>query len=172
MVTPLFICCREWGFRWSESGELRLETYPRKVVVSEASLLTMSMRFWKFEYPGPSGLDECISRQSLPSRETAFPSLANTFEHPLKSMHVGDCVVLATLRGEEANIFALGKVRSINACSKMPTIQWKATRHTKLPDERGGLIHWQTKTAFEISPEPAKKYGLRELVDYYVKNDD
>lgn len=130
------------------------------------------MKFWKFEYPGSAALDDCISCHSLPSGKAEFQGLKNTFTHPLKSMKVGDGVVMATLQGDEAKFFALGKVRSINIESNLPVIQWTATTHTHYPDARGGLINWQTKSAFEISPEPAKKYGLRELIAYYVKDDD
>lgn len=128
------------------------------------------MKFWKFEYPGPAALDICISRQSLPPKEMAFPGLKNTFAHPFKSMRAGDGVVLATLDGEEAKFFALGKVRAINAETNVPVIQWTATTSIHFPDARGGLINWQTKTSFEIKPEPAKRYCLEKLLNHYMKD--
>lgn len=130
------------------------------------------MKFWKFEYPGSGALAHCTKFKSLPPKETLFPGLSNTFDHPLKSMRVGDGVVLATLVDDEAKFYALGKVRSISADLGAPVIQWVATQFTKFPDAQGGLKHWQTKSAFEISPEPAKRYGLAELISYYVKSDD
>jgi hypothetical protein len=130
------------------------------------------MKFWKFEYPGSVALINCTNSRSLPSKETLFPGLTNTFAHPLKSMKAGDGVVLATLVGDEAKFYALGIVRSTGGISNAPVIQWAATQFTKFPDAQGGLKHWQSKTAFEISPEPARKYGLAELIAYYVKADN
>jgi hypothetical protein len=130
------------------------------------------MKFWKFEYPGSEALINCSNSMSLPSKETIFPGLTNTFAHPLKSMKVGDGVVLATLVGDEAKFYALGIVRSTDGSPDGPVIQWTATQFTKFPDAQGGLKHWQTKTSFEISPEPAKRYGLKELVAYYVRGND
>lgn len=127
------------------------------------------MKFWKFECEDGSAVVDCINNGSLPSQETGFPGLKNTFAHPLKAMRVGDGVVLATLKGNEARIFAVGKVQAIESDVKSPSIQWAATRTTLFPDPRGGLVNWQTKTAFEISPEPAKRYGLQKLIDYYVR---
>lgn len=129
------------------------------------------MKFWKLEYPGPVEFAKCISSNSLPPKNTVFQGLKDTFAHPLKEMKVGDGVLLATLMGDEAKFFAIGKVRAINDEENLPQIQWAATTFTRFPNASGGLINWQTKTAFEISPEPAKRYGLRKLLDYYVKDD-
>ena len=129
------------------------------------------MKFWKFEYPGPVQFAQCISTNSLPQKNTVFPGLKDTFEHPLREMKVGDGVLLATLVGDEGKFLAIGRVRSKNDQEALPQIQWAATTFTRFPNASGGLINWQTKTAFEISPEPTKRYGLRKLLDHYVKDD-
>lgn len=129
------------------------------------------MKFWKFEYPGPQAVASCIRCMSLPPNDKAFPGLKDTYAHPQRSMRVGDGVLLATLAGEEAKFFAIGKVRAIDGDGRAPVIQWASTTFTRFPDARGGLINWQTKTAFEISPEPAKRYGLEKLISHYVKDD-
>lgn len=128
------------------------------------------MKFWKFEYEGASEIESMINRRSLPSPERNFPGLRNTFAHPLKSMRVGDGVILATLQDDTGKIFAVGRVREIGEGGKLPVVQWTATTSTVFPDAKGGLVNWQTKTAFEISSEPAKKYGLRKLIEYYVRD--
>lgn len=127
------------------------------------------MKFWKFEYLDAESLEMCVRERSLPSLKEVR-GLKDTFAHPRKSMKVGDGVLLASLNGEEGKIFAVGKVRSLGSDIEPPVIDWTATTKTVFPDAKGGLINWQTKTAFEISPEPAKRYGLKELVDYYVRD--
>lgn len=126
------------------------------------------MKFWKFEYSGPEDLANCISNNSLPVNDKALPGLKDTYAYPVKSMRVGDGVVLATLVGDEAKFFAVGKVLAIASDSAAPLIKWKATTFTHFPDARGGLVNWQTKTAFEISPSPAKRYGLEKLIAHYL----
>ncbi len=37
------------------------------------------MKFWKLEYPGPVEFAKCISGNSLPPKNTAFPGLKDTF---------------------------------------------------------------------------------------------
>lgn len=128
------------------------------------------MKFWKFEYEGPAALEHCIASGALPSPESNFPGLMNTYAHPLKSMKVGDGVILATLQGDEGKIFAIGKVRKMPLGTEPPAIQWAAMTLTIFPDARGGLMNWQTKTSFEISPEPAKRYGLQKQLEYYVRD--
>lgn len=127
------------------------------------------MKFWKFECKDTADISTCIANESLPSQEVSFPGLQNSFEYPLRKMKAGDGVVLATLNGNEGKIFAVGKVKSIGPKGEPPSIQWSATKTTVFPDPSGGLINWQTKTAFEISPEPAKRYGLQKLIEYYVR---
>lgn len=128
------------------------------------------MKFWKFEYEGPAELEKCVSTDSLPSPERQFSGLKNTYAHPLKSMKIGDGVVLASLAGDQGKIFAVGKVRAAGADIQSPQVQWAVTTKTVFPDAKGGLANWQTKTAFEISPEPAKRYGLEKLINYYVRD--
>lgn len=123
------------------------------------------MKFWKFEVPQAADLERCLTDGSL-SRSVSAAGLKDTFDVLLGKMRVGDGVVLATLVGDEARIVALGQVRALEP----HRIQWAATSHTRFPDARGGLVNWQTKTAFEISSEPATRYGLHELVDYYIKD--
>lgn len=128
------------------------------------------MRFWKFEYEGPEALFQCIEKRSLPSGQHNVPGLRNTYEHPLKSMKSDDGLILAKLDGDQGRIFAVGKIRSIGKDGHAAVVDWKATQTTVFPDAKGGLVNWQTKSAFEISPEPAKRYGLNKLVEYYVCN--
>ena len=127
------------------------------------------MKFWKFEYPGAAELINCINSKSPPPRESIFPGLVNTNDYAIKSMKPGDSIFLATLVGDEAKFFALGVVQSIDDTRDKIAVQWAATQFTRFPNAQGGLRHWQTKTAFEIKPEPAKRYGLAELITYYVK---
>ena len=129
------------------------------------------MKFWKFEFEGKTALETCMREKSLPSPTTEYPGLKNTYAHPLKSMKVGDGLVLASLRGEEGRIFAVGKVRSNRSDTEPSVVDWALTTKTVFPDTKSGLLNWQTKTAFEISPEPAKRYCLKELVEYYVRGD-
>lgn len=127
------------------------------------------MKFWKFEYLDVHALEIRIRERSLPPPNNVR-GLKNTFAHPRKSMRVGDGAILASLNGEEGKIFAVGKVRSLGSDIEPPIIDWTATTKTVFPNARGGLINWQTKTAFEISPEPAKRYAPKELVEYYVRD--
>jgi hypothetical protein len=129
-----------------------------------------TMKFWKFEYEGSTALERCIESGSLPSQESSFPGLKNTYAHPLKSMKIGDGVILATLLGDEAKIFAVGKVRKVTQGTEPPVIQWAAMTLTVHPNPTGGLVNWQTKTSFEIKPEPAKRYGLQKQIEYYVRD--
>lgn len=129
------------------------------------------MKFWKFEYPGETEMQNCVLENRLPNRAMVFSGLKDTYSHPFESMVVGDCVFLANLSGDEARFFAVGKVLGRKNDTVVPTIKWVATKFGRFPDVRGGLPHWQTKTAFEISASPAKRYGLFDQVNYYVKND-
>lgn len=127
------------------------------------------MKFWKFQYLGESVLEQCVQGQAVPLADTSPSGLANTDRETMARMRPGDGVIIAELLGDQAKIYALGKVRSV--ARSEPTVVWARNTNYRQPDERGGLIHWQTKTAFEISPEPAKRYGLKELVEHYVKDD-
>lgn len=129
------------------------------------------MKFWKFQYEGPEALLQCIENRSLPSGDVTFAGLKNTYAHPVKAMRPGDGVVLAKLEGDEGKIFAVGKVRAVATTETHAVVDWAATTMTVYPDVKGGLINWQTKSAFEISQEPAKRYNLRKLIEYYVRSD-
>lgn len=100
-----------------------------------------------------------------------YPGLKDTYEHPFESMVVGDAVFLGSLSGDEARFFAIGKVREKADATADPSIAWIENKFGKFPDASGGLPNWQTKTAFEISSAPAKRYGLLELVKFYIKSD-
>lgn len=129
------------------------------------------MKFWKFEYDGPIELRNCITERRLPIAKEV-PGLSNTYDHPAKSLRAGDGVILAKLDGEAARIYAVGKIQSI-AYDYSPTIvEWAAVQETRLPNPQGGLQNWRSKTAFEISPNPARRYGLRELIDDHVRTGD
>ena len=129
------------------------------------------MKFWKFEFPGDVELQSCIQERRLPRRDLSFAGLKDTYSHPFDSMVVGDAVFVGTLVNDEAKFFAIGKVRARLSATGEPTIDWVLNRFTKLPEPSGGLPNWQTKTSFEISSAPAKRYGLPELVNYYIKGD-
>ena len=128
------------------------------------------MKFWKFEYPGEEEMQSCIGDGRLPRPETKFPGLEDTYKYPAGALKVGDAVFLATLSGEEARFFAIGKVVGRSEEPDVPIINWAATKFGKFPNAQGGLPQWRTKTAFEITKEPAKRYGLLELVQHYVKS--
>lgn len=130
------------------------------------------MKFWKFEYEGPEAMEQCFKEGALPSPRAKFSGLKNTCEHPRKSMKPGDGVLLATIEGEKARFYAIGKVLSTEKDEVPAVVSWSAMGKTVFPDASGGLVNWQTKTAFEISPEPAKKYGLKDLMDYYIKSSE
>ena len=127
------------------------------------------MNFWKFQYDGEEALLQCIVNRRLPSDVVTHAGLKNTHAHPLKAMRPGDGVVLATLEGDEGKIFAVGKVRAVATPEAPALVDWAAMKMTVYPDARGGLVNWKTKSAFEISQEPAKKYNLKKLIEYYVR---
>lgn len=129
------------------------------------------MKFWKFEYPGEIEASKCIREMRLPPKELPYSGLKNTYDHPFKSMVVGDAVFLATLSGEEARFFAVGRVLDKSGLNAIPRIQWVENTFGKFPDASGGLPNWRTKTSFEISSAPAQRYGLLEIVNYYIKTD-
>jgi len=125
------------------------------------------MKFWKFQYLGENSMEMCIREKRFPMAQTNIPGLATTDQEVLDRVRPGDGALIAELLGEQAKIYAIGKV-IVGADSQLEVI-WVRNINFRQPNERGGLIHWQTKTAFEISPEPAKRYGLKELVEHYVK---
>lgn len=128
------------------------------------------MKFWKFEYEGPEALSQCIRDRRLPSGDRTFPGLINTHAHPATAMKKGDGVVIATLQGDRASIFAVGRVRQTATEASPAIINWALAKATVFP-EPAGLVNWQQKSAFEISPEPAKRYGLERMIQYYVERD-
>jgi hypothetical protein len=129
------------------------------------------LKFWKFQYEGSDALLQCIENRSLPSGIVIIAGLKNTYAHPVKAMKPGDGVVLAKLEGDEGKIFAVGKVRAVATTETPAVVDWVATTMTVYPDARGGLVNWQTKSAFEISQEPAKRYNLQKLIEYYVRSE-
>lgn len=124
------------------------------------------MKFWKFECNSDETLVACLDRKRLPPANSSYLGLANTFNDVVSRMGIGDAVVLARLEGEAGKISAIGVVRAIDG-GKTPVIEWVRERRTVFPDERGGLVHWQTKAAFEIASSPAKRYGLPEVIKHY-----
>jgi hypothetical protein len=126
------------------------------------------MKFWKFQYLGEESVENCMRERKAPMVVVPIPGLETTDREILGRLRTGDGVVIAELFGEQAKIHAVGRVLERHALK--PTIVWSRSVNFRQPDERSGLIHWQTKTAFEISPVPAERYGLRELVEHYVKN--
>ncbi len=126
------------------------------------------MRFWKFEYDGLIELQKCIAERRLPAPKEV-PGLLNTYGHPANSLRVGDGVILASLDGETARIYAVGKVRSITSGHKPAVVDWAEVQETRSPNRGQGLKNWETKTAFEISRGPANRYGLQELINHHVR---
>jgi hypothetical protein len=127
-----------------------------------------AVKFWKFEAPGAEQIDAVVVAVGLPPSVTV-PGLQNTYVEVARKLKPGDGVVLATLKGEEGKILAFGKVRAASSALDPVSIQWAKASHGVLPTG-SGLKHWQTKTAFEISPEPAERYGLRRFVDFHIKD--
>lgn len=111
-------------------------------------------------------MEICIRKKTFPMAQTKIPGLVTTDQEVLDRVCPGDGVLIAELLGKQAKIHAIGKA-IVGANSQLEVI-WARSINFRQPNERGGLIHWQTKTAFEISPEPAKRYGLKELVEHYV----
>lgn len=125
------------------------------------------MKFWKFEYDGPVELSKLITARSLPPSKEV-PGLSNTYSHPVTSLKSGDGIILAKLDGTTAKIYAVGKVISLTPDRSSITVDWAEVNKALFPNPQGGLTNWKTKTAFEISPDPAKRYGLRELIDRHI----
>jgi hypothetical protein len=97
--------------------------------------------------------------------------MKNTDQDVAHRMREGDGVVIGQLVGDQAKIYAVGRLARAQTGTTPPSVRWAKTLNYRQPDERGGLIHWQTKTAFQISSEPARRYGLKELINYYVPGD-
>lgn len=119
--------------------------------------------------PGEDQTDACIGERRLPHSDISFPGLVNTYAYPAGAMKAGDGVFLATLIGDQARFFAVGLVVVKGTGTDPAVINWTATQFGRFPNERGGLPEWRSKTAFEISKEPAKRYELLSLLEYYVK---
>lgn len=124
------------------------------------------MKFWKFQYAGPAQAKRCVETRSLPPNQD-FPSLANTYVQRVQALKIGDGVLLAQLNGDKAHVFAVGVVRAVGPV----LVDWAATTKTLTPDRRLGLKNWKTKSAFEISSAPAKRYGLQELLEQHILRD-
>jgi predicted HNH restriction endonuclease len=123
----------------------------------------MPLKFWKFQYAGHAQVQRCMRTRSLPPDQD-FPPLKNTYAHPARSLKPDDGVLLAQLEGDKAKVFAVGRVRTIQ-----PTvIDWALVTQTFSPNRRLGLTNWQQKSAFEISLNPSKRYGLQTLLDRHV----
>lgn len=125
------------------------------------------LKFWKFEYDGSVELRKCIAERRLPVPKEV-PGLSNTYDYPAKTLRAGDGVILAKLDGETARIYAVGKVRCTVSGDKPTIVDWTEVRDARFPNPQGGLQNWRTKTAFEIKPNPANRYGLRELIEHHV----
>lgn len=126
------------------------------------------MKFWKFEAPTAGQVDAVVAAGGLPPAVTV-PGLRDTYEEVARKLKPGDGVVLACLNGDEGKIVAFGKVRAVQRTPDDLYIQWAKASHGVYPTG-SGLEHWQTKTAFEISTEPAKRYGLRGFIDFHIKD--
>ncbi len=126
------------------------------------------MRFWKFETPAEEQVQFLVTEGGLPP-SVSVPGLKNTFDAVARKLRPGDGVVLASLHGDEGKIIAFGKVRGIDGSDGEISIQWAKASHGILPTG-SGLEHWETKTAFEISKQPAERYGLQRFIDFHVKD--
>jgi hypothetical protein len=126
-----------------------------------------AMKFWKFESPTEEQIQSLLAVGGPPP-SVIVPGLLNTFEKVAKKLKPDDCVVLASLNGDEGKIVAFGRVRSVGNVPDEVSIQWAKASHGVHPTG-SGLEHWRTKTAFEVSPVPAERYGLRRIMDFHIK---
>jgi hypothetical protein len=126
------------------------------------------VKFWKFEAPTAEQLGAVVAAGRLPPAVTV-PGLRNTYEEVASKLRPGDGVVLASLKGDEGKIVAFGKVRAVPGAIEHVHIQWAKASHGLYPTG-SGLEHWQNKSAFEISAEPAKRYGLLGFIEFHIKD--
>lgn len=126
------------------------------------------MKFWKFEAPTLEQIELIVTAGRLPP-SVSVPGLRNTYDEIARKLNPGDGLVLATLKGDEGRIVAFGRVCSIGATQEDMSIRWAKASHGVLPIG-SGLLHWQTKTAFEISAEPAERYGLGRFIAFHIKD--
>ncbi|MDN2675105.1 hypothetical protein OX459_27260 [Janthinobacterium sp. SUN026] len=126
------------------------------------------MKFWKFEMPTEQQLDALVAMGELPP-PVAVAGLSNTYDDIARKLRPGDGVVLGKLKGEEGKIVVFGKVRKVGSTPNCIEIQWAKASQDVFPTG-SGLTHWQTKTAFEISSQPAERYGLRRFIDFHIKD--
>ncbi|MCY4747512.1 hypothetical protein NYO99_21280 [Pelomonas sp. UHG3] len=126
------------------------------------------MKFWKFETPTAELLDAVLASGALPP-SVPVAGLRDTHGKATSKLKPGDGVVLATLQGEEGKIIAFGKVRAGNSPIDQLAVRWVRASHGVHPTG-SGLEHWRSKTAFEISAEPAERYGLQRFIDFHIKD--
>lgn len=124
------------------------------------------MKFWKFEAPPADQIEALVAKGRLPP-PMMVAGLRDTHYEVSRKLRLGDGVVLANLRGDEGKIVAFGKVRTPSGADEDAHIQWAIASHGVHPTG-SGLNHWRTKTAFEISTVPAKRYGLLGFIEYYI----
>ena len=87
----------------------------------------------------------------------AEPSAASV----LSEIRRGDAAVLATVRGEQAHIMAIGTVRSLGMDQAGVVIDWVKTSKNAFLDGETELPAWKGKAAFEITGNKAA--ALSEL---------
>lgn len=119
------------------------------------------MKFWKFAYRDEATMVACLEGRCLPNPEFSPLGMGNRNEWVAEQLSAGDIVVLATLCGFLATFYAVGVVREVSPEYSGVVVDWAAERHDQEPTPSSGLIHWQTKSAFQISPAPAKRYNLK-----------
>lgn len=126
------------------------------------------MKFWKFETPTEEQIESLLNTGGLPPSVT-MSGLSNTYEKVVRKLKPGDCVVLASLKGDQSKIVVFGKVQAVGNTSEQTLIKWAKASHGVYPTD-SGLEHWRTKTTFEISKEPAERYGLRRFIEFHIKS--
>jgi hypothetical protein len=126
------------------------------------------VKFWKFEAPRDDQIQSLLVTGRLPP-PVVVPGLLDTYGEVASKLKEGDGVVLASLKGEEGKITAFGKVRVGALAAEQLSIQWARASHGVYPTG-SGLEHWRAKTAFEISALPAERYGLRQFIEYHLKD--
>lgn len=121
------------------------------------------MKFWKFEGRESAEIQALRVSGGAPSEGSCAPGCTNTNATVLTRVREGDGLLLAHLDGGDACIVGLGLVRAVQRGHGPTSVEWVEHSATVSPNPQGGLANWRQKSAFEISADPAKRYGLRQM---------
>ncbi|MDC8771724.1 HNH endonuclease [Roseateles albus] len=121
------------------------------------------MDFWKFECS-----DEAATQASLVTGELRLSQprvdLDDTDRLVLDKLAAGDGVLLASFDGRQARIFAIGRVQALATSGTPIRVSWLPTPGMQVTPGHSARQYWTGRSAHEISPEPAERYGLPQLL--------